>query len=56
MERTEFNGSMQGSVDLNPEGDSDDAGRALMEQLLADPTHDYRVEVWRRDGRHDHAS
>jgi len=43
MERTEFNGSMQGSVDLNPESDSDDAGRALMEQLLADPTHDYHT-------------
>ncbi len=46
MERTDFEGStpaMQGSVDLNPENSSDDAGRALMEQLLADPTHDYHT-------------
>lgn len=46
MERTDFEGStpvVQGSVDLNPESSSDDAGRALMEQLLADPTHDYHT-------------
>ena len=46
MERTENEGStpiMQGTVDLDPESSIDDAGRALMEQLLADPTHDYHT-------------
>jgi small subunit ribosomal protein S1 len=45
MDRTEFNGAagrLQGGVGFDDQA-GDEAGRSLMEQLLADPTHDYRT-------------
>jgi small subunit ribosomal protein S1 len=45
MDRTEFNGAagrLQGGVGFEDQA-GDEAGRSLMEQLLADPTHDYRT-------------
>ncbi|HUG16283.1 MAG TPA: 30S ribosomal protein S1 [Thermomicrobiales bacterium] len=45
MDRSDFDGApgrMQGGVGFDDDG-ADSVGRSLMEQLLADPTHDYRT-------------
>lgn len=45
MDRSDFNeasGRLQGGVGFDDDG-AESVGRSLMEQLLADPTHDYRT-------------
>jgi small subunit ribosomal protein S1 len=44
MDRSDFSGAATGLQGSGFNGDeADEAGRALMEQLLADPSHDYRT-------------
>lgn len=46
MDRSDVGGAgaeLQGGVGFPGSNGADDAGRALMEQLLADPTHDYHT-------------
>jgi small subunit ribosomal protein S1 len=46
MDRSDFDEAatrLQGSVGFKDDEAADEVGRSLMEQLLADPTHDYRT-------------
>ena len=46
MDRSDFDEAatrLQGSVGFKDDEAADEIGRSLMEQLLADPTHDYRT-------------